>query len=80
MNITLKDVPKKLHSELKQAARRNGRSLNTEAIGALERQYLPLRLSPLEHLQLICETQARYPVSRPLTAAELKGAIQSGRE
>ena len=46
MNVTLKSVPKKLHACLKEAAKRNGRSLNTEAIAALERQYLPTRLDP----------------------------------
>lgn len=80
MNVTLKTVPKRLHAELKKAARRNGRSLNTEAIAALERQYLPVRLDPHKNLQLIRETRARYPVARPLTAAELKSAIRGGRE
>ncbi|MEP6956792.1 MAG: Arc family DNA-binding protein [Chthoniobacterales bacterium] len=79
MNITLKSVPKPLHAQLKESARQNGRSINTEAIAALERQYLPVRLDPRKHLQLIAETQARYPVRRPLTAAEMKAAIQDGR-
>ncbi len=80
MNITLKTVPEKLHAQLKEAARRHGRSINTEAIAALEREYLPVRLDPRKHLQLIRETRARYPVGRPLTAAALKAAIEGGRE
>jgi len=80
MNVTLKAVPEKLHAQLKEAARRNGRSINTEAIAALEREYLPVRLDPSEHLQRIREAQARYPVARALTDAELKQAIQDGRE
>lgn len=80
MNVTLKAVPKKLHAQLKEAARRNGRSINTEAIAALEREYLPVRLDPRKHLERLRETQARYPVTRALTAAELKRAIQDGRE
>jgi plasmid stability protein len=80
MNITLKDVPKNLHARLKEAASRNGRSINTEAIAALEREYLPVRLHPRKHLDLIRETQARYPVTRHLTAAEVKAAIAEGRE
>jgi len=35
MNVTLKSVPKRLHTRLREAAKRNGRSLNTEAIAAL---------------------------------------------
>ena len=79
MNITLKAVPKKLHAQLKSAALRNGRSLNTEAIAALEREYLPLRLDPLKHLQLVRETRARQPIRRPLSNAALKRAIEEGR-
>ena len=79
MNITLKTVPKKLHARLKEAARRNGRSLNTEAIGALEQAYLPVQLDVKKHLQLIRATRARHPVLRPLTEAELKAAIKEGR-
>jgi hypothetical protein len=80
MNITLKDVPKKLHTQLKKAAKASGRSLNTEAIAALERQYLPVRIDPHEQLRLIRETQLRYPVKRSLNARELKAAIEEGRE
>lgn len=80
VNITLKSVPKKLHSSLKQAARRNGRSINTEAIATLEREYLPVRLDPLDHLQRVHETRARQPLRRPLSIAALKRAIAEGRE
>lgn len=80
VNITLKAVPKPLHTQLKEAARRNGRSINTEAIAALERHYLPVLLDPRKHLQLIAETQARYPVRRALTASQLRAAIRDGRE
>ena len=80
MNVTLKDVPKKLHAQLKEAARRSGRSLNTEAIAALGREYLPVRLDVRKHLQLVRETRARYPVARALTAKELKATIEDGRE
>lgn len=79
MNVTLKAVSKNLHAQLKNAARRNGRSINTEAIATLQRHYLPVQLDPRKHLELIRETQARYPVKRALTAAELKAAIQNGR-
>jgi hypothetical protein len=80
MNVTLKSVPKQLHTRLKEAAQRNGRSLNTEAIAALEREYLPVRLDPHEHLELIRTTRAQYPIRRVFTPKELKAAINEGRE
>jgi plasmid stability protein len=80
MNITLKNVPERLHARLKEAASQNGRSINTEAIATLESQYLPRKLTALEHLQSIHETQARYPIRRHLSNRELKEAITSGRE
>lgn len=80
MNITLKTVPKKLHAQIKEAALRNGRSINTEAIAALEREYLPTRLDARQQLQLIRETRARYPIAQPFSDAELKAAMEEGRE
>jgi len=81
MNITLKSVPTKLHARLKEAAKRNGRSINTEAIAALEREYLPVRLDPVKHLELIRATQRDHPLRGPdLTDTELKAAIREGRE
>ncbi|MGI8819929.1 MAG: FitA-like ribbon-helix-helix domain-containing protein [Chthoniobacterales bacterium] len=79
MNITLRDVPRKLHARLKKAARVNGRSLNTEAISALEREYLATPADPLRQLQLIQAARTRYPV-KPLTMEQLKQAIAKGRE
>ncbi|CAN5195108.1 hypothetical protein BH20VER2_BH20VER2_14330 [soil metagenome] len=80
MNITLKNVPKRLHASLKQTAHRNGRSLNVEAIMALEREFLPRKLDPRERLREIRETRLRFPISRPMTTEELKQAIEEGRE
>lgn len=79
MNITLKDVPKKLHARLKKAAQTNGRSLNTEAIAALQREYLPRSIDPLQQLTEIQALRARYPVT-PMTDEELKRVIADGRE
>lgn len=80
MNVTLKSVPKRLHTRLKEAAQRNGRSLNTEAIAALEREYLPVRLDPQTFLSDLRQLGERFPVGRGLSPAELKAAIHEGRE
>ena len=79
MNVTLKSVPKRLHTRLKEAAKRNGRSLNTEAIATLEREYLPSRLDPQGFLSDLRQLRARFPVSPALSPGELKAAINEGR-
>lgn len=79
MNVTLKSVPPKLHRRLKEAARRNGRSLNTEAIAALEREYLPRPLDPRAFLADLRLLRAKFPVTPDLSARELKAAISEGR-
>jgi plasmid stability protein len=80
MNITLKNVPERLHASLKDAASRSGRSLNTEAIRALERHCLSTRITPEERLREIQETRRRHPILQPFSAEELKQAITEGRE
>ena len=80
MNITLKTVPKRLHLRLKEAARRNGRSLNTEAIAALEREYLSKPLDAGSFLADLRQLRERFPLSAGLSATELKTAIREGRE
>ncbi len=80
MNITLKTVPKRLHLRLKEAARRNGRSLNTEAIAALEREYFSKPLDAGSFLADLRELREKFPVAAGLSARELKAAIREGRE
>jgi len=79
MNVTLKSVPRQLHTRLKEAARRNGRSLNTEAIAALEREYLPVRRDPQAFLADLRQLRERFPVSPAFSSAELKAARNEGR-
>ena len=80
MNVTLKSVPKRLHTRLREAAKRNGRSLNTEAIAALEREYLPARLDPQAFLSDLRQLRERFPVFPALSPRELKAAINQGRK
>jgi antitoxin FitA len=58
-NLTLKGVPDEVYERLKQSARVNHRSLNSEIIAALESQVLPRRISAQEHLSAIRATRAR---------------------
>lgn len=59
MNLTLKGVPDEIYERLKQIARVNHRSLNSEIIAVLESQVLPRRVSAQEHLAAIRAARAR---------------------
>ena len=80
MNLTLKSVPKLLHARLKEAAKRNRRSLNTEAILALEREYLASPIDPEKFLAELRRMHEGMPPITPFTSAELRAAIEEGRE
>ena len=61
MNITIKDVPKKLHCVLKERAESHGRSLNKEVLEILERTLNPSKTSPMDLLTRIEERRNRLP-------------------
>ena len=44
ITITLKGIPKRVHSALKDRARQHGRSLNREALACLEAVVAPARV------------------------------------
>src|SRR6185503_3089170 len=39
LNLTLKNIPQDLHAQLKDSAQRNRRSLNSEILARLEREF-----------------------------------------
>ena len=49
-NLTIKNVPEKLHRRLKQSAAEHRRSMNSEAIACLERVLISRRIDPQEFL------------------------------
>lgn len=77
MNITIKNVPKKLHCVLKERAESHGRSLNKEVLEILERTLNPSKTSPTDLLTRIEERRNRLPYI--VRDGELKTIIQEGR-
>ena len=60
--ITLKNVPEDLHSELKERAKRNRRSLNQEALVCLDRALGRGVRDPQAFLEEIRAIRARFPM------------------
>lgn len=76
--ITVKNIPDDLYERLKQAARANHRSINSEIIACIERSVWPRPLDVetfLAEARLLREQTASYIV----TAEELDEAKQEGR-
>jgi antitoxin FitA len=81
-SLTIKKIPDLLYEELKRAAKRNHRSINSEIIACLERELMP-RAESAE------EIRERFRLRREQLAAQgifapdpdvLKSWIEEGRE
>jgi plasmid stability protein len=75
--ITLKEIPRALHRELKQRAKAHGRSLNKEIIHCLEASIYPRRVDAEELLHRI--QVVREQIGGYLTDEELKKMKNEGR-
>lgn len=53
MNLTIKDIPSKLHSRLREEAEAHGRSLNKQILQTLENAVMPHRISEEDLLEKI---------------------------
>lgn len=75
--ITLKNIPDSLYSNLKQAAKTNRRSINSEILVCLEKSLTPYRYQIDEHL-----TQARAvreALPDGFDPDDIAAAIEQGR-
>jgi plasmid stability protein len=61
ITITLKDIPKTVHSALKNRAKQHGRSLNKEALACLEAAVAPARINVQSLLEELREHRASLP-------------------
>jgi plasmid stability protein len=61
ITITLKDIPKPVHSALKNRAKQHGRSLNKEALACLEAAVAPARVNVHALLEELREHRASLP-------------------
>lgn len=77
VNLTLKNIPDRLHRKLKAQARRHGRSLNREAIACLEEA---TRVEDPELRDWLDEVRKeRSRAHFVLREHELEEAIEKGR-
>jgi plasmid stability protein len=77
-NLTVRNLPDEVHERLKEQAKRNRRSLNQEVIAELsevsERENYAMKA-------LLEEGEAFYgSLKRPLSAREIRKAIEEGRD
>ncbi len=77
--ITLKGIPDGLHAQLKQRARRNRRSLNSEVLDSLERSLNEDRSGPDEVLSVSQRWQKRLAGRVWLTEEDLRHLKNEGR-
>lgn len=76
--LTIRNIPNDLYHELKLAAERHHRSINSEVIVCLKRSLLPVRIKPEERLKGIrmLRSQIRPDV---VTVEDIDRAIDEGR-
>ena len=76
--LTIKNIPYDLYQDLKYAAERHHRSINSEVIVCLKRSLQPVRINPEDRLKDIrlLRSQIRSDVVR---AEDIKRAIDEGR-
>lgn len=78
MNVTIKDLPPRIHRKLKARAAANKRSLNWEVIDILEKALEPQILDIEEIIADIDRLHAKYKIP-PITEEILQKAKTEGR-
>jgi plasmid stability protein len=76
-SVTVKDLPDKLHRQLKARALRNRRSLNSEIIAVLEAATTPQKVDPNALLSRAASLRSR--VGGRLTDSDLTALRNAGR-
>lgn len=75
-SVTLKDIPKRLHRQLRERAERNRRSLSQEAIACLEQV---VAADPVDVDALLAKARALRARVKPVSAQEIDDWIDRGR-
>ncbi len=80
-NLTIKNVPEKLHRRLKQSAAEHRRSVNSEVIACLERELMSRRVDPEEFLAEVRQLRERLAAKTGIfvTDKDLREAKNWGR-
>ena len=77
--LTVKNIPQELYERLKQSARVNHRSINSEVIACLEQTLFARKASPEEILaraRVLRERTAGYPI----TDDEFSSSLRAGHD
>lgn len=77
--ITLKNIPDELYKRLKQSAKANHRSLNSEIIYCAERFLTPQKIEVTEFIKKAREVR-KLTAQHPMTKREIDKAKKEGRK
>lgn len=61
LNLTLKNIPRELHARLRESADRNRRSLNSEILARLEREFAAPLVDAGAHARALRAFVAKLP-------------------
>ena len=75
-SLTLKDIPKRLHQQLRDRAERNRRSLSQEALACLEQA---VAAEPIDADALLAQARALRAGIKPVSHRETEAWINRGR-
>ncbi|HQZ39892.1 MAG TPA: Arc family DNA-binding protein [Vicinamibacterales bacterium] len=75
-SLTLKDIPKRLHQQLRQRAERNRRSMSQEALACLEQV---VSAEPVDADALLTRARALRAPVKPVRQRDLDTWVQQGR-
>ena len=75
-SLTLKDIPKRLHQQLKERAARNRRSLSQEALACLEQM---VAAEPVDALAVLRKARAERAHVKPIRQRDLNAWLREGR-
>jgi plasmid stability protein len=75
-SLTLKDIPKRLHQQLKERAARHRRSLSQEALACLEQI---VAAEPVDAAALLRKARAERAQVKPIRQRDLDSWLREGR-
>jgi antitoxin FitA len=75
-SLTLKDIPKRLHQQLKERAARHRRSLSQEALACLEQM---VAAEPVDAAAVLRKARAERAQVKPIRQRDLDAWLREGR-
>jgi len=75
-SLTLKDIPKRLHQQLRTRAARHRRSLSQEALACLEQV---VAAQPVDAAAVLRRARAERALVKPMRQRDLDSWIREGR-